>query len=144
MKNNTQNITILPNELFFSEVKKIIQSGSKVKISVSGNSMKPFLREGDFVVLDKFEKKNLSCGDVVLAYYNRSYVLHRVVGMRADVVILAGDGNFFQVEKVDVRDILAIVIDASRNEKAIKFKSIRWKIWYKFKFVRYIYSKIFN
>jgi len=136
--------TKIPNEQFFLEVKNMIKNGYKVKISVFGNSMTPFLKEGDLAVLNKFEKKHLSCGDVVLSYYNNSYILHRIVKIKGNNVILSGDGNFFQVEKININDILAKVIDVYRNNRSIKFRDYRWKIWYKLRFFRLICSKIFR
>jgi len=145
MKNNISLTSIkIPNELFFSELKDIIQKGNKVKIFVVGNSMSPFLRSGDLVILSKFENKHLSCGEIVLAYYNSSYILHRIVKITRNIIILSGDGNLSQVEKINSNDILAVVIDAYRDSNSIKFKDTRWKIWYKLRFFRRIYSKIFR
>jgi len=134
----------ISNELFFSEVENVIQNGYKVKISVQGNSMKPFLNDGDLAILNKVKKKHLYCGDVVLFHYNDSYVLHRIVKIKGNSVMLAGDGNFSKVEKININDVIAKVISVYRDNESIEFRDFRWKIWYKLRFFRLIYSRIFG
>lgn len=75
---------IIPNDLFFEQVKERLNAGQKVKIPVAGKSMEPFLQNGDLVVLKKFEEKDLINGKIVLAYFNNAYVLHRVVKIKKE------------------------------------------------------------
>ena len=48
----------VPNNEFFKCVLESIQAGESVKIRVKGNSMYPFLKEGNAILLSPFEAKN--------------------------------------------------------------------------------------
>ncbi|PUB28513.1 peptidase S24-like protein [Elizabethkingia sp. YR214] len=135
---------IIPNDLFFEQVKERLNAGQKVKIPVAGRSMEPFLQNGDLVVLNRFEKNDLVNGKIVLAYFNNAYVLHRIVRIKGNTVTLAGDGNIQQVEIITDKDILAVVIQAYRGEKELSINTLLGQIWYKLRIVRAVYSKIFG
>ncbi|AJW64749.1 Peptidase S24-like protein [Elizabethkingia miricola] len=135
---------IIPNDLFFEQVKERLNAGQKVKIPVAGRSMEPFLQNGDLVVLKRFEENDLVNGKIVLAYFNNAYVLHRIVRIREDTVTLAGDGNIQQVEIITNKDILAVVIQAYRGEKELSINTLLGQIWYKLRVIRAVYSKIFG
>lgn len=135
---------IIPNDLFFEQVKERLNAGQKVKIPVTGKSMEPFLQNGDLVVLKRFEENDLVNGKIVLAYFNNAYVLHRIVRIKEDAVTLAGDGNIQQVEIITNKDILAVVIDAYRGDKELIINTLLGQIWYKLRVIRAVYGKIFG
>ncbi|ATL43846.1 S24/S26 family peptidase [Elizabethkingia sp. HX WHF] len=135
---------IIPNDLFFEQVKERLNAGQKVKIPVAGRSMEPFLQNGDLVVLKRFEENDLVNGKIVLAYFNNAYVLHRIVRIKENTVTLAGDGNIQQVEIITNKDILAVVIQAYRGEKELSINTLLGQIWYKLRVIRAVYSKIFG
>ncbi|KUY16974.1 hypothetical protein BAZ12_20020 [Elizabethkingia miricola] len=135
---------IIPNDLFFEQVKERLNAGQKVKIPVAGKSMEPFLQNGDLVVLKRFEENDLVNGKIVLAYFNNAYVLHRIVRIKEDAVTLAGDGNIQQVEIITNKDILAVVIDAYRGDKELIINTLLGQIWYKLRVIRAVYGKIFG
>ncbi|AQX08227.1 MULTISPECIES: S24 family peptidase [Elizabethkingia] len=135
---------IIPNDLFFEQVKERLNAGQKVKIPVAGRSMEPFLQNGDLVVLKRFEDNDLVNGKIVLAYFNNAYVLHRIVIIKEDTVTLAGDGNIQQVEIITNKDILAVVIQAYRGEKELSINTLLGQIWYKLRIIRAVYGKIFG
>ncbi|MCL1665351.1 S24 family peptidase [Elizabethkingia ursingii] len=135
---------IIPNDLFFEQVKERLNAGQKVKIPVAGRSMEPFLQNGDLVVLKRFDENDLVNGKIVLAYFNNAYVLHRIVRIKEDTVTLAGDGNIQQVEIITNKDILAVVIQAYRGEKELSINTLLGQIWYKLRIIRAVYSKIFG
>ena len=135
---------IIPNDLFFEQVKERLNAGQKVKIPVAGKSMEPFLQNGDLVVLKRFEENDLVNGKIVLAYFNNAYVLHRIVRIKENTVTLAGDGNIQQVEIITNKDILAVVIQAYRGEKELSINTLLGQIWYKLRVIRAVYSKIFG
>lgn len=135
---------IIPNDLFFEQVKERLNAGQKVKIPVAGRSMEPFLQNGDLVVLKRFEENDLMNGRIVLAYFNNAYVLHRIVRIKENTVTLAGDGNIQQVETITDKDILAVVIQAYRREKELSINTLLGQIWYRLRVIRAVYSKIFG
>ncbi|MET7036703.1 S24 family peptidase [Elizabethkingia miricola] len=135
---------IIPNDLFFEQVKERLNAGQKVKIPVAGKSMEPFLQNGDLVVLKRFEENDLVNGKIVLAYFNNAYVLHRIVRIKEDAVTLAGDGNIQQVEIITNKDILAVVIHAYRGDKELIINTLLGQVWYKLRVIRAVYGKIFG
>lgn len=124
---------IIPNSLFFSEVKAQISEGRKVVIPVKGNSMLPFIREGrDSVELAPC--KDVEVGEILLVRLdNGHYVLHRVWEFRGENVILMGDGNVKGKEVCKRGQVVGVVSRIFRGEGVIDCASPSYrrcvKIW---------------
>jgi hypothetical protein len=70
---------------------ELIKDGKRVRLTVSGGSMFPFIRDGDVVEIEGLNSKIL-VGDVLLVRKNEeTYVLHRVVKIEKDKFFLRGD-----------------------------------------------------
>lgn len=140
------NIRKVQNEFFLEEVCKHLLAGKMVKMSIVGESMKPFLKGGDQVILKPIQEKHLSVGHIVLATNNNTYVLHRLVGKKKDKLMLAGDANYSQVEYVTCCDIKAVIIQAYRKDVKLSVSSWQSRIagllWYKMRMYRRIYNKL--
>ncbi|MFE7085350.1 S24/S26 family peptidase [Sphingobacterium spiritivorum] len=145
-----KNKYIMDNDLFFEQVRQMLDNNKTVKIPVTGTSMSPFLCPDDHVVLEKILKTDLTCGRVVLAVWNKAYILHRIVWKEknGERIRLAGDGNLVQVENTTLSDILAVVVTAYRGEKKINIDSTLQiyvgLIWYRLRFLRRVYHKLKN
>lgn len=113
----------VPNELFFQEVKELLEAGKKVKMHVQGNSMRPFLRNGDKVILVPPSSLQIKKGIVVLTGSSIGIVLHRIIQMDGDCCLLAGDAHSKQVEKAFIRDIIGIVTEVNRCGNNIRLDS---------------------
>ena len=100
---------VLPNALFFTEVKRHLQERKSVGITVKRNSMYPFLKNGQQVLLRPLHDMRIKTGDIVLAEIESGYVLHRVVKKNERFVTLAGDGNLYQKERADRDKVMAAV-----------------------------------
>jgi SOS-response transcriptional repressor LexA len=124
---------VIPNSVFFSEVKAQISEGRKVVIPVKGNSMLPFIREGkDSVELGPC--KDVEVGDILLVRLdNGHYVLHRVWELRGENVILMGDGNVKGREECKRGQVVGIVSRIFRGEGVVDCSSASYrrcvKIW---------------
>jgi signal peptidase I len=59
----------------------IAQKGS-VRIRMSGNSMYPFLKNNDFVLVQKLNFENIKIGDIVLTCDNDRILCHRVFAIK--------------------------------------------------------------
>ncbi len=116
----------VPNKLLFEQVLDYIGKGKHVTIRVKGNSMWPFLGEGDSVLLKPFELKELSKGVIVLAKMNGQMLLHRVVKYDKTTIWLAGDHNLVLRELVNYADVVATVIGLYHGEVTVKFNQ-RWR-----------------
>jgi len=70
---------------------ELIKDGKRVRLTVSGSSMFPFIRNGDVVEIEGLNSK-IRVGDVLLVRKNEEiYVLHRVVKVEKGRFFLRGD-----------------------------------------------------
>lgn len=128
MKKSTQEL--------MPEVGRLIQEGKTVVLPVRGNSMRPFIQNGNDCVELHPLPPVLRKGDVVLARTSKDYyVLHRVTAISPDLLTLEGDGNIGLRETCRPSDVLARaewVIDAHKERHSLldKRARIKWRMWY--------------
>ena len=96
-------------------IKECISEGKKVNMRVTGISMSPLLHNRrDTVVLERAD--NLKKYDIVLHERKEgTYILHRIIKKKGDVLTIAGD---FEIEKeypVYTSQVLAKVSSFVRN-----------------------------
>lgn len=126
---------VLPNNIFFDEVERLISAGESVVLIVRGVSMTPLLRDSvDGVRLSPAGGRKLNRGDIVLFRYNGEHRLHRIVSCRGDILTLQGDGVLHAVETVPASDVVAIVDNIIRpGGKMVRTNSFRqnlyWRLW---------------
>lgn len=98
---------------------KLDQSGT-VKIPARGNSMVPLFRHGrDQVSLQGVQGQDLRKYDMILYRRpNGGYVLHRIVGVRADGYVLRGDGQLIDEYPVSRDWVIARVNGFQRGQRS--------------------------
>lgn len=76
-------------------IKELLSTGGRVRITVTGMSMYPFLRgDKDSVLLAATGFTQLKPGDIVLIQRrNSQYVLHRVMKKKKECIYLNGDAQ---------------------------------------------------
>lgn len=113
-----------------------LSCGEKVALTVTGNSMNPFLEnERDKAVLQKLEKEPKK-GDIV--FYRRkngAYVLHRVVRKKGNGFYFSGDAQTKVEGPIEKNQLLAVCREVERNGKVFSNKSILW-LSYKLRFFK--------
>ncbi len=114
MNDLSKKAVSISNDLFFQEVKELLGEGKKVSLYVQGDSMRPFLKNGDKVLLTSASFRLIKKGVVVLARSSMGVVLHRVIRIDGNSCLLAGDAHSKQVEKASITDIIGIVIGIYR------------------------------
>lgn len=123
----------IPNVLFFEAVENLLKRNVNVAFRVKGGSMRPFLWEGDTVRVTSVLPEKLKKWDIVLAYTDFGILLHRVVRIREDKIILAGDANR-RLEYTDRKKIIGMVDAAWRGERALNIndypKLLLVRFWY--------------
>lgn len=139
-----KSITV-PNELLFEYALEYLKQGKCIVITVKGESMRPFLREGNKVTLKPIGGKSLSKGMIVLARHEGKMLLHRVVKLDHTNIWLAGDDNLFLRERVIYSDVVAIAerLYSTGREMNLnrKYKRILGLIWYKARLFRRVVGK---
>lgn len=105
----------------FPVVLELIQMGSKVRITVTGMSMYPFLREErDCVELVGTNFKAVEKGDIVLVRrVTGEYVLHRVQRKKANTFFMIGDAQSWIEGPVFPEQLLAKAGSVRRNGRDI-------------------------
>ena len=97
-----------------------------------GYSMYPLIKEREDILHIKKCDGNLKKGDIVLYKSHQDhYVLHRILRIKKDKIICAGDFNYFKdkpIEKeavigklVDIKKKDGTLLDLSKDKKARRF-----------------------
>jgi hypothetical protein len=89
-------------------VRAALESGSHVRLTATGGSMFPFVRNGEVVELQAVPRHDLRPGDVVLAERpDESYILHRIAAMEPERVFMVSDAGqqdgWFTLDRVYAR-----------------------------------------
>lgn len=101
---------ILPGSQIIPVIRSALERGQRVRLTVNGASMLPFIRDGDLVELEPMNSLP-SRGDVVLVQLpDGPYVLHRVVRCERDEFFLRGDFQKCCQGPFTQRDLLGRVI----------------------------------
>lgn len=110
----------------FPVVQEIIGNGGKAKITVTGNSMRPFLRENtDEVELSKAVYTDVSRGDIVLILRDSgAYVLHRIIKKEENCFYMVGDNQQSIEGPLRPDQIIAVATAIFRKDRRIDCNNI--------------------
>ena len=109
---------VLPNDVLLNEVAQLLGEGREVVITPKGRSMLPFIR-GD---VDQVKLRHPDClkeGDIVLAYFENRYVLHRIIAINGDEITLMGDGNLKGTEQGERSDVVGKVVEIKNGQAEV-------------------------
>ena len=111
----------IPNSQFFALAKELLHEGKKIEIVVKGNSMRPFLYPGETVVVAPIGySETFRRYDIILAETSTGQVImHRIHEITPDAILMKGDGNLHQTERVNRCDIMGKVVCVKRNGKHV-------------------------
>ena len=122
---------VLPPEMLIPELLALLEQTDSVPLTISGNSMTPFLVHGrDTVFLSKVTRP-LKKGDMI--FYRRQngqYVLHRIVKVNPDgSFLMLGDAQQ-ELEWIESRERLhARMTRAVHKGKPMTHGSPRWRFY---------------
>lgn len=121
-------VFIQSNELMPLVIERL-NNQQKIEITVRGQSMLPFFKDGKTAVRLKpiIEPKQR---DVVLFSYQNGYILHRIIKIKDETIICQGDA-LKSKEIIQKQDILAVVENYTYKHKTIHTnqKKYRFKVW---------------
>lgn len=124
---------VMPNDILFPEIARLVSEGKSVCIRVKGRSMLPFIRgDRDDVVLES--AGDFGLGDIVLAELSPgAYVLHRVVAMDGQKLTLMGDGNLKGREHCLRSDVKALATEVIKDGRSYDCRSrasrLKARVW---------------
>ena len=120
---------ILPPELLMEEYRKLLQEEGvkELPLTVTGNSMSPFLIHGrDTVYLSRLTRP-AKRGDVLLyRRQNGDYILHRVYAVTPEGCTMVGDAQRELETGIRPEQVIAIVTRAIRKDKELCPGSFWW------------------
>jgi SOS-response transcriptional repressor LexA len=96
----------------------LLQGGHAVQFQARGDSMHPFIREGD--VLHVEPRREARVGDVVLAQVERGLTAHRVISFDATRVITRGDNADAPDAPLAPAQVLGVVTAVERQGKRLR------------------------
>lgn len=113
----------VPNSQFFALAKQLLREGKKIEIPVKGGSMRPFLFDGETVVVAPV---GVDCPlrkcDIILAETSTGQVMmHRIREISPAGIRMKGDGNLYQSELIRPEDVMGRVLSVVRHGKTISF-----------------------
>lgn len=144
-KNDMEDSLKIPNIDLLEECIELLNEGKTVLLTAKGDSMLPFIRDREKIILQKAETYRR--GDIVLARTdNGTTVLHRIIRTGNGTATLMGDRNLRKKEKCPSSGIKGKVISISgkrgiRLTSSWRHRFLSW-IWLSMLPVRKILVKI--
>lgn len=134
-------------------VEQQLSEGESVTLKVTGRSMRPYLSGtgNDSVVVSGYIPGELKSGIIILFTYNDRFVFHRIVNKKNGRLIVQGDGNCVETERIEIQSVLGIVRyiirPGGKQVSPYSFSArIYWQIWYKLrpirKYLLFIYNRL--
>ena len=126
MKTETR---ILPPEVLLEEYRKLLQEEDvkELPLTITGNSMSPFLIHGrDTVYLSRLTRPARR-GDVLLYRRdNGAYVLHRVYAVTPETYTMVGDAQTELESGIRPDQVVAVMTRATRKDKELRPGDFWW------------------
>lgn len=125
-----QNVSQVKSEVLFPVISECLNNGQNARITVTGNSMRPFLKEiRDSVELTKSTFDEIKRGDIVLIRRTSgAYVLHRVLKKQKNDFYMVGDAQQWIEGPLLPEQLIAKVTKVWRKGKEIRCSKLSWKI----------------
>ncbi len=104
-----------------------LKIGEEMRFRVNGQSMKPLLRPGDFVIARVVPLSELSRGDLIVVRREADLVTHRLVAVDAEGWHTKGDGTRYADPPVPARSIIGLVVAIERGDSSVSVQTGRWQ-----------------
>lgn len=125
-------VKTVDTQIFLDMVKEMVQGGRDVPITITGNSMSPFLIHGrDRVLLSKISR-SLHKGDMVLYQReNGQYVMHRIryINRKRNEYYMIGDAQNLTEGPLREEQIAAVVTSVFRKGRVLQPGDFWWEFF---------------
>ncbi len=118
----------VPSRELMPVIRAALERGQRVRLTVTGRSMEPFIYDGDVVELESMRSRP-SFGDMILVcHLEDCYVLHRVVKIDGDEFFLRGDSQRDSEGPFTQRDVLGKAIVSYHRGRVRVFDCGAWRL----------------
>lgn len=95
-----------------------------------GDSMFPLIRQDkDILIIEKVSRKLKKYDVPLYKRDNGQYVLHRILKVRKDDYVIAGDNRYNKEFGITDKNIIGVLTGIVRNGEEIRTNDIRYKIY---------------
>jgi hypothetical protein len=142
-------MTQLPHPAFIPELAaSFLREGKHARFSVTGESMRPFIRSGDIVLAIPASEAIFERGDAVFATLeNGTFMVHRIIQLATKKgtplqLRLAGDGMLGHDHEIAADAIIGKIVAIERDGKSIGLRNRTALIWYTLRPVRRLWARL--
>lgn len=151
MRHPEENCITLSNEAFLELMQAVLARGGSFRFSARGQSMTPFVRDGDTITIAPLAGRSPRLGDVVAFVCHLGnepgLVVHRIVDRGAPRFVVQGDGDGSAQQIVFPENIIGKLVKVERNGRYVRaglgperrliawasksqlFFSLVWPVW---------------
>jgi len=111
-------------------LKIIFERGASIRMTVFGNSMFPFIRNGDLITISPNDEMLPEVGDMVAFEQarNQKLIIHRLIRKEEKKFVMKGDNCQDEDEAVPISHLLGIVTQVERKNRVRNFGISQFKI----------------
>ena len=114
----------IPDRELMPIIRAALERGQRVRMTVNGRSMLPFIRDGDVVEIAPMPPTP-TLGSVVLARLSgERYPLHRLVAQCGAAWLLRGDNCGVPDGMVPCENLVGVVTRVERNGRVVRLASV--------------------
>ncbi|MCF8465246.1 MAG: S26 family signal peptidase [Flavobacteriales bacterium] len=111
----------------------LLDSGQQVEFRLGGNSMFPFLRNGDMATVVKVPMLELKHGQVVVFAQQGKWIAHRLIALdhtqNGSRLVAQGDSIVRFDKPIAEHDYLGIIVGFVRNGRSIEVADYRHRLY---------------
>ncbi|HPH98035.1 MAG TPA: S26 family signal peptidase [Anaerolineaceae bacterium] len=103
-----------------------IQAGQPVRLRVTGTSMQPLLRPGDFITVAPVENAALHPGEILLLRREHDFVTHRLLFCLPQGLFTKGDACLRPDPLFDRAQVLGRAVSRDRGGETAALETLPW------------------
>jgi len=114
----------LLSETVFTEVlQAFLQKEIPFRFKAAGQSMSPFIKDGDQLTVSSLSNKSPRFGDVVVCIHpeSKKLIIHRLIGKKSSSYMIKGDNTYGKYDLIPGKNILGKVSKVERNGRRVFF-----------------------
>ena len=109
---------------------EILTRGASLRFKAKGNSMRPFIKDGDVLVITPVDFSEVQRGDVILFRQGERALVHRLVSRRGDegeILIVKGDAYLSPDPPLHADQVLGKVTRVGRDGRRVNLDRGVWR-----------------